>query len=94
MTTYGVALRKQCNLFFCAYQKATSFFTLNLFSKGNHKNSPRKSQKTPQGNHKNSPKESNLLPLGFTSILQGIQLNATAFLKMRYWAFENTPQRL
>jgi len=49
MTTYGVALRKQCNLFFCAYQKATSFFTLNLFSKGNHKNSPRKSQKLSKG---------------------------------------------
>ena len=79
MTTYGVALRKQCNLSFCAYQKATSFFTLNLFSKGNYKN---------------SPKKSNRLPFGFTFILQGIQLSATAFLKMRYWAFENTPQRL
>jgi len=79
MTTYGVALRKQCNLFFCAYQKASSFFTLNLFSKGNHKD---------------SPKESNQLPLGFTFILQGIQLSATAFLKMLYRAFESTPQRL
>ena len=79
MTTYGVALRKQCNLFFCAYQKATSFFTLNLFSKGNHKI---------------SPKELNLLPFGFAIILLGIQLSATAFLKMRYWAFENAPQKL
>jgi len=79
MTTYGVALRKQCNLFFCAYQKATSFFTLNLFSKGNHKN---------------SPKESNLLPFGFTFILLATLLSATAFLKMLYRAFENTPQRL
>jgi hypothetical protein len=79
MTTYGVALRRQCNLFFCANQKAAAFFTMNLFSKGNHKN---------------SPKESNLLPFGFTFILLGIQLSATAFLKMLYRAFENTPQRL